>query len=891
MQVDPESWPVLSALMDQWLELPEDRRAAWLDSLEPAHAHLLPILRELLSQPSPAFLESLPEISDDPRDPHSAPGSFVPGALAGPYRLERELGRGGMGVVWLATRVDGSLKRDVALKFPLVYFHDQTSANRFARERDILARLEDARIARLYDAGVTAQGQPYLAMEYVEGEAVTVYCDRLGLGIRARLTLFLEVLRAVQYAHTNLVVHRDLKPSNILVMHAGQVRLLDFGVARLLEEGAAAETDITRLGGRALTPDYASPEQISGDSITTASDVYSLGILLYELLTGSRPYRILKGASGSDRPASIPCVDPTRPSQSSIDETKARTRAGFTRKRLAAALRGDLDTIILKAIQKGPQGRYPTADAFGRDIERYLIGEPVLARPESRWYRARKFVLRNKLAVSAVAMVALALAAGAGIALWQAHIAVEEKRRADTEAATARAIDDFLRRDLLSQASSATQAGPGKPPDPDIKMRTALDRAAASLTGKFDAQPAVEAAIRQTIGDTYSDMGLWAESEKQIARALELRRHVLGAEDKNTLSSVESLAEVYQREGKYDAAEALLNTLLETDRRLGRENAPEAIAALHTLAFVANSRADYAHAELIYRRVLEKERRVLTGEDDYTLSTMHNLAMVLSREAKYEEAEELLKKVIGIRRRVLGAEHPNTLMSLNGLGQLYQMEGKYSEAEPRLQAVLEARRHAMGEEHPDTLGSMTDLGLLYLYEGKYTAAEPLMTHAAETSTSVLGEDNPETQRYLGNLGRLYLREGKLKPSRAALERLLKARERTYGPDSPFTVSTQALLGEVRLRQGAYSEANPLLRAAVEYYRRHGVGTSMTWRRYYAEWLLGASLTGPGRNAEGEALLASAGPKLLQLRESIPSDYRPILDDVRRWTERAALPHP
>ena len=889
MQVDPESWPMLSALMDEWLELPEDRRAAWLDSLEPTHAELLPALRELLSQPAPAFLERLPGIGDDPLDPHAAPGSFAPGALAGPYRLVRELGRGGMGVVWLATRVDGSLKRDVALKFPLVYFHDPTTANRFARERDILARLEDARIARLYDAGVTAQGQPYLAMEYVEGEAVTAYCDRFGLDIRARLLLFLEVLRAVHYAHTNLVVHRDLKPSNILVTHAGQVRLLDFGVARLLEEGEATETDITRLGGRALTPDYASPEQISGDSITTASDVYSLGVLLYELLTGGRPYRIPRGASGSDSAASTPGVEPTRPSQATFDDSQARARGGFTVKGLAGALRGDLDTIILKALQKEPQARYPTADAFGRDIERYLSGEPVLARPESRWYRARKFVLRNKLAVSAAAAVALALAGGAGIALWQAHIAVEEKRRADSEAATARAINEFLRKDLLSQASSATQAAPGTHPDPDIKVRTALDRAAASLTGKFDAQPVVEAAIRQTIGDTYSEMGLPAESEKQIARALELRRRVLGAEDKDTLSSAESLAEVYQREGKYDAAEALLNNLLETDRHLGRENSREAIAALHTLGFIADSRADYARAEVIYRRVLEIERRVLTGEDDYTLSTMHNLAMVLSREAKYQEAEELLKRVIGIRQRVLGAEHPNTLMSLNGLGQLYQMEGKYPEAEPRLQAVLEARRHSLGEEHPDTLGSMTDLGLLYLYEGKYTDAEPLLTHAVETSTRVLGEDNPETQRCLGNLGRLYLRAGKLQPSRAALERLLQARERTYGPNSPFTVSTQVLLGEVRLRQGAYSEANPVLRAAVEYYRRHGLGASVIWRRYYAEWLLGESLTGPGRNAEGETMQASAGPKLLQLRESIPPDCGPILDDVRRWTERAALP--
>jgi len=887
MQVDPEAWPVLSALMDEWLDLPEERRAAWLASLDPKHANLLPTLRELLSQPKQAFLETLPEIGDDAGDPNTAPGTFGPGMLAGPYRLERELGRGGMGVVWLATRADGSLKRDVALKFPLVYLDNQTLTNRFARERDILARLEDARIARLYDAGVTAQGQPFLALEYVEGEPVTEYCDHHGLDIRARLKLFLEVLHAVQYAHANLVVHRDLKPPNILVTSAGQVRLLDFGIAKLLEEGEAAETEITRLAGRALTPDYASPEQIAGQAITTAADVYSLGILLYELLTGSRPYRISRGVSAGDMAATVLGVTPTRPSQGAIDESKARVRGGFTVKGLAAALRGDLDTIILKAIRKEPQARYSTVDAFAQDIERYLSGQPVLARPESRRYRARKFVLRNRLAVSAAMTVALALAAGAGISLWQAHRALEEKRRADTEAATARAIADFLQKDLLSQAGSAAQAGPGRPPDPDIKVRTALDRAALRLTGKFDTQPAVEAAIRQTIGGTYLELGLYAEAEKQMERALELRRRVLGAEHKDTLNSELQISELYQHEGKYDAAEALLNDLLEVDRRLGRGDAAEAIEALHTLASIAGEgRADSVRAESLYRRVLEIERRVLGETDAVTLATMNNLAAVLTRERKYSQAEELYTKIVETKRRVLGAEHPSTLTSLNGLGVLYRNEGKYSEAEPLLRSVLEERRHAMGEEHRDTLASMNGLGLLYVMEGKYADAEPLLTHALETSARVLGEDNPDTQSSLNNLAELYRREGQLARSEAAYERLLKARLRTYGQDNPFTANTLGGLGEVKLQRGGFAEAVAPLRRAVDFYRRERVDN---WRRYYTEYLLGASLAGSGKYTEGQALLVSAKQSLVAYKGSIPPEYRRILDQVRQRVAKADRP--
>ncbi len=854
MQVDPRTWPVVLQLMDEWLEVPEQSRADWLAKVESTHPELMPTLHELLAQPRPGFLETLPAIDASLITDHDDFG-FAPGKFAGPYRLDRELGRGGMGVVWLATRADGTLHREVALKFPLFYSQDRMWANRFAQERDILARLEDARIARLYDAGITAQGQPYLALEYVEGEPVTVYCDRLELSVEARLKLFLEVLHAVRYAHANLVVHRDLKPSNILVTKGGEVRLLDFGIAKLLQHDVTAESEATQLGSRALTPDYASPEQIAGQPVTTASDVYSLGVLLSELLTGSRPSQ--KSAA--------------------IDEAKAKARGGLTPKKLAAALCGDLETIMAKALEQEPSRRYATVDAFAQDIDRHLSGQPIGARPDSAWYRARKFVSRNRLAVSAAAMVAVALAAGAGIALWQAHRAVVEQRRADAEAATARAVSDFLQKDLLSQAGSATQATGGAKPDPDIKVRTALDRAAARVNGKFNGQPQVEAAIRQTIGETYRDLGFFADSETQIKRALELRQRVLGPDHHDTIKSSQVLGDLYQRSGKYDAAEKVLNGLLESARRTNTENTAEAIGAMSSLAALAVDHGDFPRAEGLYRRVVEIEKKVLGEADQLTLASMNNLASLLSREAKYPEAEDQYLKLIELKRRVLGVGHPSTLATTNGLGVLYRNEGKYAEAEKTLKSALEARRRAMGEEHRDTLSSMNALGLLYSIEGKFANSELLLVDSQARSERVLGLDNPDAQSNLNNLAELYRREGKLKLSEAAYQKLLAARLRTYGPDNPFTANTLGLLGEVEIQLHKFNQATAVLRSATDFYIKHKVAA---WRRYYTECLLGQSLIGQGKRAEGAAMQSAAYQKLLERKDSIQLEYRSVLEQVK-----------
>jgi eukaryotic-like serine/threonine-protein kinase len=483
MKIDPATWPTLSKLLDDWLDQPPDSRSRWLADLGPEYSDVLPALRQLLVTQANAaddFLQTLPKFNEPPE---SAINGFEPQTEVGPYRLIRELGQGGMGVVWLAERADGEVKRPVALKLPILSLHNRTLADRFTRERDILAQLTHPSIARLYDAGISDRGQPYLALEYVEGEKITACCDQRNLGLKPRLQLFLQVLRAVQYAHSNLIVHRDLKPANILVTSDGEVRLLDFGIAKLLTEGEALETELTRLGGRALTPDYASPEQITGATITTATDIYSLGVILYELLTGARPYK-LKRDTRSGLEDAILEAEPERPSQAAP-------------RQLARGLRGDLDAIILKVLGKQPQERYASADAFAQDIERHLEGQAVLAQPESVWYRARKFVARNKLAVGAAAAIILALSIGLGVALWEAHLAQIQTRTAQT-------IQTFLL-DIF-RANSNEHADPVKARQ--TTARELLDLGAKKIDGALQDAPAAKLSLLETLFQLYADLGL-----------------------------------------------------------------------------------------------------------------------------------------------------------------------------------------------------------------------------------------------------------------------------------------------------------------------------------------------------------------------------------------------
>jgi serine/threonine protein kinase/Tfp pilus assembly protein PilF len=441
---------LLSRLLDQALPLTTEGRRHWLENVSPEHQALLPALRQALLSDDDAtstsrFFGTLPGIGPGAEAPTVSTSGLQAGQRIGPYQLVRELGLGGMAVVWLAQRADGAFRREVALKLPLLSHLRRDLAERFARERDILAQLEHPNIARLYDAGLAANGLPYLAMEYVEGQPLTTWCDAQRYSLRERLKLFLQVLDAVQYAHGCQVVHRDLKPSNILVTQSGQVRLLDFGVAKLLADGAEVDrTDLTRVYGRVLTPDYSSPEQLMSEPVGPASDIYALGVVLYELLVGNRPYHIKSEPSSLPLELAIRAAHVRKPS-AQVHASAAAARSS-NQESLMRALRGDLDAIVLKAAAREPQDRYPSASAFADDLQRYLSGDPVEARPNLLTYRIGKLVLRHRPAAAAIAAsiaAAIALMVVGGKA-WLSDSRPRADGLGSTMAAAVRASDKSI---------------------------------------------------------------------------------------------------------------------------------------------------------------------------------------------------------------------------------------------------------------------------------------------------------------------------------------------------------------------------------------------------------------------------------------------------------------
>jgi serine/threonine protein kinase len=741
---DQQHWAELNRLLDAALDLPASERDRWLATLDPAFRGLKPELEDLLSRAAAVetrdFLGTLPKF-DAPAERLAADSAGCGGETVGPYRLVRELGAGGMASVWLAERSDGLVQRPVALKLPHVASARAGLAERMAREREILATLNHPNIARLYDAGISAQGRPWLALEYVEGRSIEAYCRERGLGLEQRLRLFLQVANAVAHAHANLVIHRDLKPANILVTPAGDVRLLDFGVAKLLDDGEAPASPLTEISGRALTPDYASPEQILGKPLTIATDVYSLGIVLFELLAGTRPHRLERPTRGALENA---IVERDAPKPSEVAAPKDRR-----------ALRGDLDTIALKALRKRPEDRYATVNEFADDVLRHLERRPVTARPASTWYQARRFVARNRVATGAAAAVIVSLLLGATVAAWQARVAVLEGRRAEE-------VKRFIA-SLFGEANM--DADGGRPASVQVLLKQAAGRVRA-----LDAQPEVRVELMNLLGSGLLSVGDTDTMESLATQAVAESTRALGASHPLTLRARMTMVWTHMYRGREREMERELNeitALMERDPRAFEED----------LAVVARMRADHA---------LDAQ--------------------------KPAEAESLALDAVARAEAVFGARSEGMVRALSVLATAQRRTGKRAES---LATAERARDMALAlyrgtPLHPVLIHARADYARSLAETGRGVEAVGQLELVLADAEKLYGPDNRTVGFHLQNLAGYQLQIGAIRAAIDNSARGLAIFEKHAEPGSFNHAAMVNVRGRALLEARRVHDALPLL---------------------------------------------------------------------------------
>ncbi len=725
MKISATTWTTISKLLDEALDLEPAARTIWLERLQLTAPDLASSVQQLLAAHATSetadVLAGLPPIGNLTSSSAVQIGhlGLNAGDRVGPYLLKRELGAGGMADVWLAGRADGAFARDVALKLPRISRLRQDLTIRFARERDILARLEHPHIARLYDAGVTDDGLPYLAMEYVEGEAVDVYCRTRDLPLRERIELLLQVMAAVAHAHARLVVHRDLKPSNILVTKEGQVRLLDFGIAKLLEGEVTGETALTELSGRALTLDYASPEQIRGEPLDTASDVYSMAVVAFEVLAGSRPYR-LKRASAAQLEEAIVAVGAPPASASAKDPSIARE------------LRGDLDAILNKALKKSPSDRYQTMAAFARDLRRYLDNKPVEARPDGLAYRSSKFVRRYRLQVGAGALVSVALVVGMAVALWQAQVARQQEQRATLESDKQIAVAE-LYRETMTRLALLAKDEPTELSKPNA-VTTLLQQQLQDRAPRFAKRP--EQFAPQMLA-VWTQLSFGYESEAALALGKEylayLKAHDAAAVD--VIMAHVGLSRDLYRLQRFDESEAM--------RRAAIAWAPEAkdrateLSRLTVASDLANSlRARGKRDEAL--AVLTNAETLAAKKFPNEIQRFDNLRLLAVFWYGFDDSRAL-QAIEQAHKGYLNDGSANDdikAQELLSFGNILSAEGRGTEAEAALGASRDVYARMSGRSSQNALRAIGPLANAIALQGDISRAERLL---ADTLHEVLAE--------------------------------------------------------------------------------------------------------------------------------------------------------
>lgn len=785
--MDAARWQRIEELFLAALERGEAERASFLREATVAdpslHAEVAAMLAaHARSRPlaiEAQFITDRPDASTTQTSPAGGVGMRL-----GPYRLLERIGRGGMGEVYRAERVDGHYKQTVAVKVVRAGFVTPELLRRFRAERQILARLQHANIARLLDGAVGEDGLPYLAMEYVAGRPIVEYCDAARLSIEQRLRLFVDVCSAVQYAHRNLVVHRDLKPSNILVTADGDVKLLDFGIAKLLAADDDGGLTATQTALPRLTPEYAAPEQVRGQPVTTATDIYALGLLLHELLSGTRAQPVPERTPAAiDR--SVCELEPPPPSTAlgagTPAEVKARVdaRGGLPLERLRKRLRGDLDTIVATALRKDPARRYASAEQFAADIERHLNGLPVLARADTLRYRAGKFLRRHRAGVAAAAAVTLSLAAGLMLALVGLVRAQRAERRALEEAAAARQVSDFL-------VELFRVSDPGEALGNTVTARELLDRGAERIRAELAEQPAVKARLLRTMAGAYDALGLFEPALALVEEELAIEQATSGAES------------------------------------------AEVGGALMRLAGLHADLGDYVRSRDLARQAVAIQERVLPPDSRELARTLNQLGMSHAHLGEMEEARVAFERALQINERVLGPDDPGLGAPLNNLAILHWQTGELDAARTRFNRALELWEREYGPEHPAVANVLNNLALVHAQAGDGAAARTLHARALAIREKVLDPGHPDIAESLNNYASSLLDEQRFAEAKPLLERAIEIRERALGPDHVYTATSLANLGSALRGLGEAEAARPLLeRAAAIFTNRLGPDHVMT----------------------------------------------------------------
>lgn len=895
----PARWEEVDAILSEALEQPAGERLSFvrertaddpelgrtIEELLEAEAEATSFLERPIDLSSETWLEASDEFFSRHRDGGEVSERDHTGREIGVWRIERELGRGGMARVFLAERTSGGFEQRAALKL-LRSDLDADIVERFRAERQILSKLSHPNIARLLDGGATDDGHPYIVMEAVEGSPITDWCDRRRLSLRKRIELFRSVLGAVQYAHANLVVHRDVKPSNIMVTPDGRVKLLDFGIAQLLDAEPAGEEE--RPSRLLLTPDCASPEQIAGQPITTASDTYQLGLLLYRLLTGAKPYEV-DGGSRSELRETILGSEPKIPSRAAAEaDTGVAEARRSAADRMARELRGDLDAIVLRCLRKNPADRYSDVGELDADLENYLNSLPVSAVEGGRLYRARKYFGRHPWATPALVAAVIAGVAYVGVQRSHEQALEAERNAARAEATRAEAVKNFMV-DLFRSAD------PWSSPDPEtgrnITVRAALATGADRSRTELAEQPRIKIELLAAIAGVYENLGLREEARPLLEEALTTAQEIDPRDPVVTTATLLQLGRLFNGLGRGDTARIVLSSALEEARELAAPHDTARATALGALGSNAYALADYEAAESFYRRAdslmlelegttaeqravvqhglssvymtmdrlpaaraaaelrLELLTEALGPGAPPTAAAMVRLADVLDLSGEDEASIPIYREAAGILERALGEEHTSTLNTLNNLAITLDEVGRTSESIEVLRRVVEIRTRETGIWDSNTADAMQNLAAVLRQAGEAEEAEELLARAHRIYVAVLPEGNPRPAFPLLTRSSIELERGAYAAAQTTSRQALDILAAGLPAEHPATAMARCRLGRALLGRGRYAAAEPYLRDGT----RVAAEATRLPPEYRAECLEGLArvLEATGRRSEAQ----------------------------------------